>query len=74
VAAKRIAAMSTKEEKEQFAVVRSDEGWLKEGVERRRANIFKRKPRFSENFMFREGDSIFNLIYSCEFLENERKR
>lgn len=45
MAAKRIAAMSTKEEKEQFAAVRSDEGWLKEGVERRREQIFSRENR-----------------------------
>lgn len=42
--------------------------------EKKRANIFKRKPRFSENFMFRESDSTFNLIYYCEFLKKEEVR
>lgn len=74
MAAKRIAAMSTKEEKEQFAVVRSDEGWLKEGVERRRGQIFSRENRDFLKILCFEKATTFNLIYYCEFLENERKR
>lgn len=62
VAAKRIAVMSTKEEKEQSAVARSDEGWLKERVEKRRREIFLRDNRDSQNFTFRESDSMLLRI------------